>query len=47
MAWVQECEEGPCMGGIRDSRGPVEGAEEGHEKSSIVSEGASSDVVHW
>lgn len=35
------------MGGIRDSRGPVEGAEEGHEKSSIVSEEASSDVVHW
>jgi hypothetical protein len=34
------------MGGIRDSRGPVEGAEEGHERSSIVSEGASSDGVH-
>jgi len=34
------------MGGIGDCRGPVEGAEEGHERSSIVSERASSDGVH-
>lgn len=35
-----------CAGGIRDCGGPIEGAEEGHEKSSIVSAGARSDVFH-
>lgn len=46
QGWVQKREKWSCIG-IRDCGGPIEGAEEGHGRSSIVSVNFASAGFHW